>query len=61
MNPTYRAARIMVDLHPTLREAVEAAARTASERTHRRVTMSDVIRDLVTEHLLDDSKKAGVA
>lgn len=60
MVPTYRAARIVVECDPALREAVDAEAKAQSERARRRVTVSEVIRQLVNEHLLaDDSKKPG--
>lgn len=57
MIPNYRTSRIVVELAPELRSAVEEEAYRQTEGTHRKVTMSDVIRDLVADHLL--AKKAG--
>ena len=59
MTPNFRTARIVVELAPELREAVEVEADKQSVAAHRRVTMSDVVRDLVAQHLLVDSKKVG--
>lgn len=59
MIPNHRAARLVVELAPELRAAVEAEAERQTEDSHRKVSMSDVIRDLVVEHLY--SKNLGVS
>lgn len=51
MVPAYRSANIIVGLDPALREAVKAEAKARSTSV-RRVTMSEVIRELIASHLI---------
>ena len=51
MTTDYRMARLVVEIAPELRRAVEAEAERRSAVEFRRVTVSDVVRDLIASQL----------
>lgn len=51
MLPAYRSKNVIVGLDPILREALESEAKARSSVV-RKVTMSDIIRELIAEHLV---------
>lgn len=51
MLPAYRSRNVIVGLDPILREALESEAKARSSVV-RKVTMSDIIRELIAEHVV---------
>lgn len=55
MIPAFRATRLVIEVAPELRDALkrEAARQTAERNTH--ITISDVIRDMLTTQFVNKS------
>ena len=58
MATSYRANRIVVEVDDELLAALDAEAAARSSNL-RRSTRSEVLREMITEHLMGDARKAG--